>query len=231
MIISHQHKFIFLKTEKTAGTSLEIALSKYCGDKDIITPITPNDEAIRMKLSYRGKQNYHIPFHKYSKIDWVKYLVKQQRLSFYNHMPATEIKEYVSEEVWNTYFKFCFERNPWDKTISNYHWRQHFGGEKYDSIESFIMSGMAGKIRGFEVYSIGGLPVVDQVYKFEELPKALVDISKQIRLKETLQMPTYKAKGNVRKDKRHYSEVLSEREKELIRKIFAREIAWWGYGG
>ncbi|MEL6382956.1 MAG: chondroitin 4-O-sulfotransferase, partial [Cyanobacteria bacterium J06626_18] len=31
MIISHEYKFIFLKTRKTAGTSIEIALSKFCG--------------------------------------------------------------------------------------------------------------------------------------------------------------------------------------------------------
>jgi hypothetical protein len=38
MIISHKHKFIFFKTKKTAGTSIEIALSKYRGPDDVITP-------------------------------------------------------------------------------------------------------------------------------------------------------------------------------------------------
>ena len=40
MIVSHKHKFIFLKTKKTAGTSIELALTKLCGDDDIITPLT-----------------------------------------------------------------------------------------------------------------------------------------------------------------------------------------------
>ena len=31
MIVSHEHKFIFLKTKKTAGTSIELALSELCG--------------------------------------------------------------------------------------------------------------------------------------------------------------------------------------------------------
>jgi hypothetical protein len=30
MIVSHEHKFIFLKTKKTAGTSIELALSALC---------------------------------------------------------------------------------------------------------------------------------------------------------------------------------------------------------
>ena len=37
MIISHEHKFIFVKTKKTAGSSIEHFLSKYLGHNDICT--------------------------------------------------------------------------------------------------------------------------------------------------------------------------------------------------
>ena len=57
MIISHKYKFIFLKTKKTAGTSIEISLSRFCGDDDIIIPINLQDEAIR-KLLGKKPQNY-----------------------------------------------------------------------------------------------------------------------------------------------------------------------------
>src|SRR5437762_6689028 len=41
MIISHKHKFIFIKTVKTAGTSLEVFLSQHCGPDDVLTPFAP----------------------------------------------------------------------------------------------------------------------------------------------------------------------------------------------
>src|SRR4051794_33418847 len=41
VIVSHQHRFIFVKTRKTAGTSVEVALSEVAGDDAIVTPIEP----------------------------------------------------------------------------------------------------------------------------------------------------------------------------------------------
>ena len=50
MIVSHRYRFIFLKTNKTAGASIEIALSRFCDSEDIITPLLPDDELIRSNL-------------------------------------------------------------------------------------------------------------------------------------------------------------------------------------
>ena len=47
MILSHKYKYIFIKSFKTASTSLEIALSRFCDKEDIITPIKNEDEIIR----------------------------------------------------------------------------------------------------------------------------------------------------------------------------------------
>ena len=49
MLISHKYKFIFIKTFKVSGTSMEIALSRYLNDNDVITPLNLEDELIRFK--------------------------------------------------------------------------------------------------------------------------------------------------------------------------------------
>lgn len=225
MIISHKYKFIFIKTEKTAGTSIEIALSKYCGDDDIITPISPIDEKKREELGYRGAQNYFIPIDKYSLIDYLKVIYKRKARRFYNHAPASYVKAYVSPEVWNTYYKFCFERNPWDKVVSWYYWIHK--NKTPPPISEFVHSSKAEDIRGFDLYTIDSKVAVDKVYRYEELNDAMKDISERLGLPEVPSLPN--AKSQFRVDKRSYHEILTEADIDQIQKVYAREIAYFGY--
>lgn len=208
MIISHKHRFIFVKLRKTAGTSLEIALSGICGEDDIITPISKADEKIRQDLGYRGAQNY-------------------ESVPFYNHMPAVEIKESIPSGIWNDYFKFCFERNPWDKTVSHYFHRNRAGS--FSGIMDYLEHDEKDGIKGFDMYSTDGKVVMDKVFRYEDMDAALQEISKTLGLPEILKMPGYKAKSQFRTDSRHYREILSNAEMELISQRFSREIEYMDY--
>lgn len=226
MIISHRHRFIFIKTRKTAGTSIEIAFSRFCGDEDIITPISPQDEKIRKEPGYRGPQNCFLSLMKYTPKDWARFLIKSRRaLLFYNHIPAKTIRTLVDEEIWNTYFRFCFERNPWDKAISWYYWitRQ---SEPRPSLSEFILSGKANRSE-FELYTVNGEIAVDHVGLYENLEQELERIAEYLNLPDRIRLP--RAKANYRKDRRHYRELLGQEERDVIAKAFAREIAHFGY--
>ena len=229
MIISHTHKFIFIKTQKTAGTSLEIGLSRFCGPRDVITPILPADEEIRRSLGYAGPRNYLVPFSRYALGDWGRFLVRRKgRLRFFNHISAREIRRLVDPEVWNTYFKFCFERNPWDKVVSMYFWKNR--SEPRPTLSEYIQSGRANVATlrgGFDLYSIDGEVVVDRVCRYECMKQELEFLAERLALPEMPQLP--RAKGEHRTDRRHYRDLLTAADREKIAKVFAREIAHFGY--
>ena len=56
-IIFKKEKLIFCKGLKNAGTSFEIALSKYCDKNDVIGWIENEDEEIRKNLGFKSPQN------------------------------------------------------------------------------------------------------------------------------------------------------------------------------
>jgi len=230
MIISHKHQFIFIKTEKTAGTSVELALSKICGPQDIITPVTAVDEKYRRELGYPGPQNHILSLKQHKqlpKTELAQALYHRKKKGFYNHISAQEIKNLISEDVWNNYYKFTIERNPYDKAVSMYYWMTR--KEKFDSFLDFILKGKAAECRGFDLYTIGGIPAVDKIYQFEDMNFFLDHLSQKLNLKEKLELPPRKTKGDHRKDKRHYNEILTPEEAKWISIIYAREIALMNY--
>lgn len=222
MIISHKHKFIFIKTKKTAGTSIEIALSEICGNEDILTPINLEDELIRHKIANRKAQNYNIPFSKYTLKDWLRFIKKRKRLHFYNHMPASLIQNYVSSSIWNEYYTFCFDRDPIAKSISHYKWR----GRKvhYTSFDSYLQSDDVLLIKGDYFYKDKkGNYLVDKVYKMEEMEYSFEHISEIIGLpKGKLKAPSFNTKKSTNLEVPSYEDVLTK-YKHKLQDIFKTE--------
>lgn len=213
MIISHRYKFIFLKTNKTASTSVEIALSKFCGPNDIITPISPKDENIRTELKYPGPQNYQ------SCLDGNNI--------YYNHISAKKVKSLIGEEIWRRYYKFCFERNPWDRVVSLYFWLCR--SKLRPSLAQFIQSGalLRLKRKGSGVYRIKGEIAVDKVCLFENIYNELKMLQKEVGITGEMKIPS--TKSHFRKDRRSYRDILSNDDRRIVEEIFSEEIKEFNY--
>lgn len=228
MIISHAHKFIFFKSTKTAGTSIEMALAKFCGPDDIITPLWDSEETIKREKGYRTAQNYALPFAEHRLIDQLRILCRQTQPCFYNHIQARDVKPYLTPTQWQGYYKFAVARNPWDRVMSQYHFSFR-GGRKGKPLDEFLSPRKLRHIdkRGWGLYSINNEVVVNKVCRFENLHADLEEARLAIGLPEPLDLP--QAKTSFRKDKPGYQAELNDDQRDLIGRIFRQEIEYLGY--
>ena len=226
MIVSHRHRFIFIKTRKTAGTSIEIALSAFCGPDDIISPISREDEVVRRELGYPGPQHHLKTAAEYSARDWWTRLRGERPRRFYNHAPASEVRALVGEEVWNSYFKFCFDRNPFDKAISKYYWSSKRKTQPPD-MNRWLQECPTYKISNWGMYSLDGELAMDFVGRFEYLAEDLQKAFERIGLDSPPELP--RTKVGTRKDRSHYGEVLTDATRLRLERDCAREIELLGY--
>lgn len=216
MIISHKYKFIFIKTRKTAGTSIEVFLSQFCGKNDVLTPIYPHVEP-HIARNYRGIYNI---------FDEGTLSIKQiyaklyERNKFYNHIPASLVKKRVSKKIWNNYFKFCVDRNPWDKTISQYHNMNHTQGGKL-SFEEYINNRRFPY--NYPLYTEGDVVIVDQILKYETLMDDLSSVFSKLGIPFSGTLGV-KAKSEYRKDKTPYQQVYTEEQRKIVEEFFKKEI-------
>ncbi|MXX99043.1 MAG: sulfotransferase domain-containing protein, partial [Gammaproteobacteria bacterium] len=166
MIVSHKHKMIFIKRMKIAGTSFEMALGRYCGTEDIITPLEANRGAMRQKrFGHNEGQNYKSP-HKYN-IRHNK-IISMEPKAFAEHYPAARIKKYLPKEIWDSYLKVSIVRCPYDTLISYYYWMCRFPAKKPDSFESYaIDSGIDQVLDNYKKLHIDGKLATDFLIRFE----------------------------------------------------------------
>lgn len=107
MIFSRKHKLLYIKGRKVASTSIEISLSKICDSEDIITPLTPADEKLRLSLDYKHAQNYgaendelenYINQLRQTSIANLKKL-KPPKGSYRNHLSLNQISQKLGDEI------------------------------------------------------------------------------------------------------------------------------------
>jgi hypothetical protein len=236
MIVSHQHRFIFLKTKKTAGTSVEVFLSGIAGPDAIVTPEYP-EEPGHVPRNHRGAWNYNFLPAMLADPGLPGSFLRHPRgrlglyRHYWNHMPAWLARAKLGEEIWDGYFKFCFERNPWDKVVSLYWWYMRDNGwfERTTgtppTLDEFIDDRRGLESSDWHLYAIDNEIAVDAVGKYENLVGDLRSMLGGIGVTAEIELPQAKSSHRKRDD----SERLSRQSVERIGRLFHREIEAFGY--
>lgn len=221
MIISYKHKFVFVKTTKTAGTSIEIALARHCGDDDVITRIADEDEKIKMELGLRGRQNTTAT------------LNDGRNVELFNHAKAVRARRVVGLKNWRDWFTFACERNPYDRVVSAYYFSMKNKTLRGDTTHGLTFDVWVNKVRplealhnaGWGLYTVDDEIIVDKVFKFEDLNGAMTEIYQRLGVTKGSELPQTKTSDR----KPTYRELYTDETREIVAHCFAKEITTFGY--
>jgi hypothetical protein len=207
-IISFSQNFIFIKTRKTASTSLEVHFADECTGRDIITPIYPEN-----------------PMHKPR-----NYLGQNGAVMFYNHMTATQVRYRCPDSFQNCY-KFCFERHPVDKCLSHFAMLLnspfHRGEGNPASWEDYLERGQFPIDTDLYTDEEGKL-IIDKIYKYEEIIEAIADITVKTGIRN--RRLTVREKSGFRYDVPTFAEIVERSDHcDVIWKAFESTLRFVDY--
>ncbi|HEY4113994.1 MAG TPA: hypothetical protein VGM17_08020 [Rhizomicrobium sp.] len=225
MIISYLHNFIFIKTKKTAGTTVEMVLAPLCGPDDIITPLGKREEMIRGNGVPLCRNYSSDPAAEQTLRDLMMDASRNRELRrklgeelsarIGTHTGAAGIKNRVSPDFWNKAFKFTAERHPYEKVVSLAYFT--FKPSKTDAPwdEHLNTTVKRGSYGGDQYYTVDGKAVVDEFIRQERLHEDLKRVGARLQLSIPDELPRSKTK--TRRDKRPAREILNEEQKAIIR--------------
>lgn len=150
MIVSHKHKFVFLKTRKTASTSLQVALASILDPNDIIYG--------EGGILYQFKNGIHL----------------------WGHTPVTIIHELWPESKSYFTFTFERDPWSKCISVYDYMCAMHPEVKQIEFRRWIVDSKFREFPTDFQIYSKKGRVVADNIYRYDQLNSAIDELKNRI---------------------------------------------------
>lgn len=230
MIYSKRNNFIFLKTRKTGGTSVELVLRAVCGPEDIITPVDEKGPSAVTEQNYMMRRPDWRLKHR---IRWTLGLRAPRFSPFIpipDHIHAADVRRHVGAEAFDRAFRFSIERNPWDRQVSNYFWQiRNLPTDARPAFADWLRSDDPElRIDNWQIYAMNGRLAVHTVLRYEHLAEDLEELARA----RGLNLPELpRAKGNLRPKgtRGSYRDYYSPETRDLVASWYRPEIEAFGY--
>jgi hypothetical protein len=201
MIVSHEHKFVFIKTKKTAGSTIErILYHKLNQRRDICSGSTRDQTPA---LNCPPDMNGHI--------GW------------------KQIQHMYPKPIAN-FFVFTIERNPWDKAVSQFFWHKQIKPHiAVGTFPEYLRRNQGLLAVDWGNYTDRSGKVKAHVFQYEELHTVIPTLNEKLGLDlDPNLIHNTKLKSGLREEK-HYSEYYDEWSRNYIAQRFENEIKEFGY--
>lgn len=246
-LVSFSHKFVFIKTRKVGGTSVEAFLRQFMGPDDIVPAVTPRDEFHCAKRKCFSR-NYLVSSEDeetYTRLvlsndfDAASSFLKDRKKIFTSHMGYGQIANALKRrgKSIEDFFVFTIDRHPYSWLISmarydnaRYNIDGSFGDEVdlvqiNQKIKRFLASPEASKKINWPMYATENVVRVDRIIRYEKIEVELPEVLENLGLQSNERLPKLKA-SHVCLDP---FGVLNKENRSLAAEIFESAFTTLGY--
>ena len=215
MLLSLRYRFLFVHTAKTGGTSVRAALGRY-----------------------KWTDPWRLPLFLCSRLSALS--GHRLGIKFPRHAKAIAAQEMLPRELYDSLYKFCFVRNPWDLQVSSWHHlrreRPHLVAEVSD-FASFLRWKLdperpyqfhvdtSIELQSDYVVDLHGRVIVDFIGRYERLEADFAEACRAIGIA----MPALPHRREAKDRKRDYRVYYDESTAALVAQHFARDLELFGY--
>lgn len=254
MLVNFRNKYVFLHSRKSAGSSIKVSLARFLSDDDII--IGALDDVLRSGhvppcLKPQGARKFAEFLARQPSLaeHWLKRFSDRRIALNHNrveckkwelddgHAGIEDIRTKILRDQWQGMTKIAVVRNPWDRLVSFFRWREKVSGKTLNFDKFVSVACQQDITQRYEraelfddaafIYDTDKSMGLDIVIRFEYL-------NADMRLLESAE-PSFdgwlpSAKSNGVAIRRGYRDWYSAKNRSLVKTKFRRIIEEFDYG-